>query len=141
MNIQGIKQKRLRVRGLIQIPGNTETTSALLIRKYGDYYLHVTVFQKKQATSNTNPKKISTVGIDYGIRNLLTLSNGIRINYEVPLTARVKHLQRELAGRKRFSKNWLKTRDRLEKEQDKLVNRKKDIRSKLIHKLVDSRCE
>ena len=123
VNIQGIKQKRLRVRGLIQIPEDAETTSAILIRKHGDYYLHVTTFLPKIAGASAKEKQRS-IGVDFGITNQLTLSNGVRVNYAVQPTTKLKRLQRELARRKRFGKNWCKTRVELEKEQDKLLNRK-----------------
>ena len=134
VRIQGVKQKRLGVRGLVQIPEDAETTSALLIRKHGDYYLHVTTFQKQAA--GASKEKQRSVGIDFGIKNQLTLSNGLVVNYAVQPTIKLKRLQRELARRKKWSRNWCKTRDRLEKEQDRLFNRKKDIRNKLIHKLT-----
>ena len=56
----------------------------------------------------------------------------------MPLTEKIKRLQIELARRNRGSKNWSKTRDKLEKEHDHLFNAKKDIRNKLIHKLVQT---
>jgi len=49
VHIQGIKQS-LRVRGMFQIPKDAELASALLIRKHGDYYLHVTTFQTKMTS-------------------------------------------------------------------------------------------
>ena len=141
VRIQGIERKRLRVRGLIQIPEDSEKTSALLIRKHGDYYLHVAIFQgKNQAVSvhasNPNTANESIIGIDYGIRNQLTLSNGVRINYKVPLTARIKRLQIDLSRKDKHSKNWNRAKEKLEKEHNYLFNRKKDMRNKIIHKLT-----
>jgi putative transposase len=83
MRIQGIKQP-LKVRGLFQLPKDSEIASALLIRKNGDYYFHVTTYQK--VPNHSEPQKSKSVGTDLGIKNQLILSNGIRINYQVPKT-------------------------------------------------------
>ena len=115
VEIQGDKQNRLRVRGLFQIPEDAETTSALLIRKHGDYYLHVTAFLPIQAAGVSAIRIKGSVGVDFGITNRLSLSNGLVVNYGVPGTIKLKRLQRELARRKRFGKNWCKTTDKLEK--------------------------
>jgi len=149
IHIQNIKQK-LRVKGLSQLPKEAEITSAVLIRKHGDFYLHVTTYQTprrqkldKDKESNfsrnqsSNPAKRST-GIDLGIRNQITLSDGIRINYEIPVTKKIKRLQRELSRRQERSNNWYNSKDKLNKEYEKTVNQKKDIRNKLIHKLTET---
>ena len=90
VHIQGIKQP-LSVKGIVQIPKDAEVASALLVRKHGDCYLHVTTFQTKTVPINEHERQEQSeksIGIDFGIKNQLTLSNGIRINYEVPVTER-----------------------------------------------------
>jgi putative transposase len=137
VHIQGIKQ-RIRVRGLLQIPLDAELASALLIRKHGDYYLHVTTFQTRAALNPQERQKEEekNIGIDLGIRNQLTLSNGIRINYEVPFTNHMKQLCRKLSRKRYRSNNWWKTKSRLDKKYAKTTCTKKDIQNKLVHKLV-----
>jgi putative transposase len=56
--------------------------------------------------------------------------------YEVQITKRLKRLQRELSKREHGGQNWYKTKEKLDKEYDRAVNRKKDVRNKIIHKLV-----
>ena len=140
VHIQGIKQS-LRVRGIFQIPKNAELASALLIRKHGDYYLHTTTFLKKMVPTNTENEKREhserSIGIDLGIKNQLTLSNGIRINYEVPITEQMKTLCRQLSKKQYRSRNWWKTKTKLERAYDKKTSIKKDIRNKLVHKLTE----
>jgi len=140
VHIQGIKQP-IRVRGIFQIPKDAELASALLIRKHGDYYLHVTTFLTKVVPVNTEHESQQhserCIGIDLGIKNQLTLSNGIRINYEVPITEEMKTLCRKLSKKQYRSRNWWKTKTKLEKAYYKKSSIKKDIRNKLVHKLTE----
>jgi len=140
LHIQGIKQS-LRVRGIFQIPNDAELASALLIRKHENYYLHVTTFFKKMVLVNTELEKQehseSSIGIDLGIKHQLTLSNGTRINYEVPVTEQMKALCRQLSKKQYRSQNWWKTKTRLEKAYDRTTSVKKDIQNKLVHKLTE----
>jgi putative transposase len=138
VHIQGIKQ-RLKVRGLFQIPANAELASALLIRKHGDYYLHVTTYQTKPFVEKRKEalEDERSVGIDLGIKNQLTLSNGIRINYEVPITDQMKKLCRKLSKKKYYSHNWWKVKTKLDKAYDLTTSIKKDIRNKIVHQLTE----
>ena len=141
VHIQGIKQP-LRVRGIFQIPEDSELASALLIRKHRDCYLHVTTFQTKVVPANAEQEMqeqsgTSSVGIDLGIKNQLTLSDGIRINYEVPITEEIKKLCRTLSKKQYRSHNWWKTKTKLEKAYDRTTSIKKDIKNKLVHKLTE----
>jgi len=140
VHIQGFKQP-VRVRGVFQIPKNAELASALLIKRHGDYYLHVTTFQTKMVQVNTEHERKegseSSVGIDLGIKNQLTLSNGTRINYEVPVTEQMKRLCRKLSKKQYLRHNWWKTKTKLEKAYHKNTRIKKDIRNKLVHKLTE----
>jgi putative transposase len=145
VHIQGIREKKLRVRGIAQIPKKAEATSAMLIRKHGDFYLHITTYKCKELLSNTcleqnkeQALREKSIGIDLGIKNQITLSGGIRINYSVPITKKMKRLQRELNRREYESKNWYKTKEKLGKEYNKAVNQKRDIKNKLIHKPTET---
>ena len=140
VHVQGIKQK-LRVRGLFQMPKDSELASALLIRKHGDCYLHVTTYQTK---SVANPPaaiqeetETESIGLDLGIKNQLTLSNGIRINYEVPITGKMKKLCRKQSKKQYRSRNWWKAKIKLDKAYDNSTCIKKDIQNKLVHKLTE----
>jgi putative transposase len=140
IHIQGIK-KPLRVRGIFQISKYAEIASALLIRKHEDWYVHVTTFQTKVVSVNAEQQTqeqlgTSSIGIDIGIKNQLTLSDGIRINYEVPVTEEMMRLCRRLSKKRYRSRNWWKTRTRLEKAYDRTTSIKKDIRNKLVQKLT-----
>jgi putative transposase len=138
VHIQGIKQK-LRIRCLTQIPKEAETSSALLMRKHGDYYPHIATYQsRKEKSYAAKSEEVHLVGMDFGIRNQITLSNSIAIRCEVPIIKRLKRLQGELGRRKYASHNWYKTREKLSKEYDETVTRKKDVKNKLLNKLTQT---
>ncbi|WP_153185511.1 transposase, partial [Thermus scotoductus] len=118
-----------RVLGLHQIPRGVEIAGAVLVRKPSGYYLHVTCYLAK----GDSPEPIAeAVGIDFGIESKLTLSNGIKIDFEVHETPRLKRLQRRLARAKRGSKRRGKIRFLLRREYEKLNNRRKDAENKVL---------
>jgi transposase len=133
VRIQNIKQL-LRVRGLGQIPtdGRTEVASAILVKKQGDYFIHVSVFQASQTQTPLN----KAVGIDVGVRHQLTLSNGLHVDESVPVSVRVRKLHMELSRRRLHSRNWFKTNELLNKEYNHLANQRADIRHKIVSRLV-----
>jgi putative transposase len=134
IRIQGIKQP-LKVRGLFQLPKDSKNESALVTKKHGDYYLHVITYQTKVIV-NSEPRESKSLGIDLGIKNQLTLSNGVRINYEVPISKRIRRLCGKLSRKKYRSHNWWKAKTKLEKAYDDMTKIKRDIRNKLVHKLT-----
>jgi Transposase and inactivated derivatives len=52
--------------------------------------------------------------------------------------SRIKKIQRSLAWKQRFSKNWKKAKKRLEKVYDHVTNQKKDFLHKLSRQYVDT---
>jgi transposase len=133
VRIQNIRQL-LRVRGLGQIPtdSKTEVANATLVKKGGDYFIHVSVFQTLQMQAPLN----KAVGIDAGVRHQLTLSNGLQVDECVPVARRVRRLHRELSRRKLHGKNWFKTNELIDNEYDHLANQRADIRHKIASRLA-----
>jgi putative transposase len=128
IHVQGIEQK-LKVIGLKQIPEDAEIANGTLIHKNGDYYLSITTYQEKKIPVPS----IESVGIDFGLSKQLTLSGtGIAIQYSIPVSPRLRRIARKLSKQKRFSKNWNKTRIKLNKEYDRATNIKEDIKNKLV---------
>ncbi|MGC8767644.1 MAG: RNA-guided endonuclease InsQ/TnpB family protein, partial [Brevinematia bacterium] len=72
------------------------------------YYLHITCYlpKNKYYFSNLVDRDI---GIDFGVGWKLTLSNGIKIDFEIHETPRLKRLQRKLAKTKKGSRNRKKS--------------------------------
>ncbi|MFX0062436.1 MAG: RNA-guided endonuclease InsQ/TnpB family protein [Candidatus Hermodarchaeota archaeon] len=131
VRIQGLK-KWMRVRGLKQIPTNVEFANAKLLQRQGDFYLHVTTYAPKQ------PKNIpeQTIGVDFGIKHQLTLSNGIKVEYNLLIPPRIRTLYRRLSRKQRGSKNYVKAKEDLQKAFRKWVNRKRDVTNKLTSLLT-----
>ena len=117
-----------RVLGLHQIPENAELSKAVLIRKPSGYYIHITCFVPKEE----RPTLEKPVAIDFGIKDKLTLSNGMKIDFEVPESKRLKRLQRELARKRKGSRNREKVRQKLAREYERIKNRRKDAINKII---------
>ncbi len=139
--LQGIK-KKFRVLGLHQISENGELAKGELIKKPSGYYLYVTVFLNEKPTEiKTKKGKIrkkqilhfnKPLGIDFGIKNQLTFSNSIKVNYEVSESKRLKILQRRLAKQKKGSSNFRKTVKKIQEQYEYLFNIKKDIQNRVF---------
>ncbi|WP_199489402.1 MULTISPECIES: zinc ribbon domain-containing protein [unclassified Meiothermus] len=133
VSIQNLEE--FRVLGLRQIPQDAEIANAVLVRKPSGFYLHVTVYTPKNPPSSegTKSKPIDKpIGLDFGVKHQLTLSNGLRFGYEIPTSKRIQKLQRRLARQEKGSKNHNHTRHLLRRGYERLSNRKKDIQNKLI---------
>ncbi|MBI2648188.1 MAG: transposase, partial [Thaumarchaeota archaeon] len=133
IQVQNVKQP-LNVMGLEQIPAGAELTSATMEQRNGDYYFRITTFQPR--SEKRFPLK--TLGIDFGIDKQLTLSNGLDIREGVVPTKRIRRIHRELSRKKLHGKNWFKTTLRLNKKYDRISNQRRDIRNKLVSKLVST---
>ncbi len=117
-----------RVLGLHQIPPSAELSSAVLVKKPSGYYTHITCYiPKEQAERVQKP-----VAIDFGVKDKLTLSNGMKIDFEVAESKRLKRLQRELARKKKGSKNREKIGKKLAREYERIENRRKDAINKIV---------
>jgi len=135
--IQGIKQK-IRVRGLWQIldqiPDGIEVASAVLIKRHGDFYIHITTYIMKKDKAIP----FNHIGNDFGITRQVTLSNGIGIEYEIPINDKIRKLHQELDNKEYKSQNWYKAKDKLEKAYEELTNLKGDIKNKIVRCLKDN---
>jgi len=132
--LQGMKQW-LRVRGLEQIPEEAEIACATLIRRSGDYYIHITTYTNRQ--KKFVPKV--AVGIDFGCETQLTFSNGVKVQFQVPPSKRLRNLDRKIMkGRRGKSNNQLKDKAKRQKEYERLTNRRKDIRHKLVSTITNN---
>jgi len=121
----------IRVNGLNQIKPEYETASAKLIKKASGYYIKITCYRDKIPKAKTN----RAVGIDMGITTTLTTSDGEKIGVMVEEGERLKQVQRKLAKQVKGSNNYYKTRLKLQKEYDKLNNKKDDLANKVFHDL------
>ena len=124
----------LRVTGFNQFPETYECANAQLVQKSDGYYLHVTLYVPKVEPPNME----KSIGGDLGIANQLTLSNGIQIQYDFPLPARARDLQKALTRKERYSANWYHTKTKLERVLQHWRNQKEDTTNKLVHVLTSN---
>ena len=132
IKIQGLK-KWLRISVVRQIPEEADIACAALVRKVNDYYLHVTTYTDIEPVSISN----TSIGIDFGCETQLAFSNGVKIEFQVPPSKRLRKLDRRIMrkGRPR-SKKKEQDRHKRQKEYDKLSNKKKDIRHKIVSEIT-----
>lgn len=86
------------------------------------------------------PKASGKVGIDLGVKNLLTLSTGEKINYPSRLRRLeedVRREQRKLSRRRKGSSNYRKQKAVVVKAYAKLRNCRDDFQHQLSHRLIE----
>jgi putative transposase len=129
VRLQGMKTG-LKVIGLKQIPKNCEIANAHLIRKVDSFYIHITTFQEKIEQSVPE----ASIGIDFGCNTQLTFSNGVKATFQVPVSQRLRKLDRRIMrrGKDAVSNNKWKDRIKRQKEYEKIKNKKTDIRHKVV---------
>ena len=128
------KVGRVNVRGLDQFSQDAEWSTANIIKKANDYYLHITVYVNK--TIDNSWINLPIIGLDFGIKDHITTSDGLKINSIVIITKRIKNLQRKLSRQVKGSKNYIKTIMKIRKAYDRLSNLKDDAANKIVHYLL-----
>jgi putative transposase len=95
----------------------------------------VSIQTERQVETPQHPST-SAVGMDWGVVNFVTLSNGEIVDQCQPLKKflpKLAKLQRRMARKKKFSKNWRKAKARVTKLHTKIANIRKDF----VHKVSD----
>lgn len=124
----------VRVRGVSQLEG-TELANAKLVRRPDGFHLLVTTYR----FTDEIPSQIKyegVVGVDFGVKTSLTLSNGEKFDIAVGETERLKRLQRKLARQQKGSNNYMKTQDKISREYQHITNRRSDIANKLSREIL-----
>ena len=130
VKIQGIPGK-LKFQGGNQLPEEAEFANAKLLRRPDGYHLRVTTYVDKK------PKVLpenTFLGIDFGVKNSFTLSNGEIVSVVIEETERLKRLQRKLARQVNNSNGYRKTKQLINREYQKINNRKADKANKVVSK-------
>lgn len=116
-------------------------SSTVLKTPSGKYFISILV-----ETDFENPKckkacEDKTLGIDLGIKNFATLSDGKVINNPRHLSKKLKSLkraQRKLSRKKKGSRNRDKQRKKVAILHEKVANSRKDFLHKVTHQLVEN---
>ena len=119
----------LVVKGLEQINlDEVEFANAKLIKKPSGFYIHLTVYTKKQPQPETS-KEI--LGLDMGIKDQLTFSNGVKVNFYLEESEQLKGLMGKLSRQTKGSNQYKQTLNRIKRIYEHLNNKKKDVVNKL----------
>ena len=133
VKIQGISGTVL-VRTGNQLQIADELANANLVKKPDGYYLKVTAFINKEnwKAIQINGKEI---GLDFGIKTNITTSESEKLDVSVEESDRLKKLQRKQFRQVKGSNNRYKTIKKIQREYQKLSNKKQDKANKIVSKL------
>ena len=136
MKVQNISNK-IRVNGLdqfINIP-NIEYANAKILNTPTGYYIAITTYRY---INNLPIKEFigEEIGIDMGIKNSITLSNGEKFKSFIEETERLKRLQKKLFRQQKGSNNRRKTILKIRKEHQKIYNKKNDAANKIVSHIL-----
>ena len=113
-----------------QIPNNADISNARILNKATGIYIDVVTYSIKNEKSNIISKP--DIGIDFGCKNTLTLSDGTKLDCHIGESDKLKKLQSKVMRQKDGSNNKAKTICSIRKEYEHLYNKKKDIADKII---------
>ena len=123
----------LVVNGLEQINiDEVEFANAKLIKKPSGFYIHLTVYTKKQPQPMTEKE---VLGLDMGIKDQLTFSNGVKVNFYLEESEQLKGLTRKLSRQVKGSTQYKQTLNRIKKIFEHQNNKKNDVANKLNYVL------
>ena len=126
---------RVRKRDRFRYP--IESLSSWTVKRENRTYYLVLLFN---VDIQPKPKAKGQVGIDLGVKNLLTLSTGEKIDYPDrlrQLEADIKREQRRLSRKKKGSNNYRKQKAIVAKAYAKLRHYRDDFQHQLSHRLIE----
>ena len=119
----------LVVSGLEQINlDEVEFANDKLIKKPSGFYIHLTVYTKKQSQPETSKE---VLGLDMGIKDQLTFSNGVKVNFYLEESEQLKGLTRKLNCQVKGSNQYKQTLNRIKRIFEHQNNKKNDVVNKL----------
>ena len=124
--------RKLSVYGLEQFINfpEYEIANANIVKKASGIYIKISVLIPKQSIQRKSTGK--TVGLDFGIKDNITTSDGEKFNCSVQESDYLKFLQRKLSKKQKGSKRYYKCLNQLQKEYEHLTNKRNDDSNKLI---------
>ena len=131
LKLAGMSKEAIKLRGLKQLGTALKTHNAWLIKEANGFYISICC-SKEVKHINTN----KVVGIDMGIKDNITLSNGEKHSCSIGESERTKKLQRKLCKSTKGSNNRRKLCLLLQKANARTTNKKKEFVNQLIHKLI-----
>lgn len=121
----------VRVRGGGQL--GAEIANVRLVRRASGYYLLVSSLTAK--SDEAQAPKLEPVGLDFGIKTHITLSDGRTWNLSVEEPERLRRLQRKLQRQVKGSNNREATLVQLKRSYERLNHRKNEAANQLVAEL------
>ena len=137
IHVAGIKRP-IRVFGMDQIPADAETANAKLVKRPSGIYLMLTCYIPRHE-GGTGSEKKPDIGLDFGIKTTITTSEGKTFDISVREQERLQGLQKKLARQIKGSEGWRDTKRRIQREYEKLANKRRDKANKVYHDIVTGR--
>lgn len=138
IRIVGFRKSCIKCRGLNQFDESViKFRNAHLMKKCNSFFLKICI--SKIIPNHESTRNV--IGIDFGIKDNFTLSDGRKLNCKVGETVRLKKLQRKFARSKRINgknfrtNNQQKLLNKIHKEYQKMSNQKNDFINKFLHDL------
>ncbi len=106
----------------------------------GKYYISVLVEEDVKNPAPTRPNENKTLGIDLGIKDFATFSDGTILANPKHLSKKLKSLsrqQRKLSRKNKGGKNRNKQREKVARLHEKVANCRKDFLHKITHGLAE----
>lgn len=107
----------------------------------GKYFVSILVRNNVEIPKPSEPEFDKCLGIDLGIKDFATFSDGTKIENPKFLNKKLKKLKRvsrQHSKKKKGSKNREKSRKKLAIQHEKVVNCRKDFQHKLSTKIADN---
>lgn len=108
-------------------------------RKINKYFVSIVVEENVELPKKPKIKEESTIGIDFGVKMFLTLSNGTKIEspkyFKQSMDKLAKH-QQDLEKLIKGSTCWISKKEQISKLHAKISRQRKDFLDKLSYKLT-----
>ena len=137
MHIAGIKRP-IRMFGMDQIPEDAEFANAKLVKKPSGIYLMLTCYIPKHEGKDKKEAK-PDIGIDFGIKTTITTSEGEKYEISIRESERLKGLQKKFARQITGSKGWYDTKRLIQREYEKIANKRRAKANQAYHDIVTGR--
>jgi putative transposase len=114
-------------------------TATMSMNNTGKFFISILVDDGEETPEKESFGYDSTIGLDVGIKDFVTMSDGTKTDNPKFLKSsiqRLKVLQRRVSRKKRGSKNRDKARQAVALQHETITNQRKDFLHKLTTKLV-----
>lgn len=115
---------------------------AVKLHSDGNWYVSVLVEDGQEFPEPINPKQAAknSIGVDFGLKDFVTLSNGEKVSspqFYRSSQRKLAKLQRSLSRKANGSKNREKARKRVAKQHFHVAQQRRDFLNKLSYRLVN----